>query len=301
MSEEKQEKYSYSKLSCFEQCPYKYKLVYLDKHFIDCPSIATEFGTLVHHVEELIGKALQNGEEPDYPTLIKEFDEKIIAIKHAYTNDFYALDKSGRTYEEKALYYRNTAIYRLSKRLRDNPNLSIECLEKEFYLHFGEYLFHGFIDRVFYDKRKDEYIIEDIKTYPKAIQPKDLKTPLQHVVYSLALNSIGIKKIRCTYDLPLCDITQKVDTDYLTRGIRKLEGVFDDIKYSDFAPNPTPLCHWCLFSGTYPNQPEEAKGLCPYYCNWTKVNKDFRSHYRWCGVKRHPQILEAFQKEVDSK
>lgn len=299
MSEEKQEKYSYSKLACFEQCPYKYKLVYLDKHFINCPSIATDFGTLIHHVEEMIGKALQENKVPDYDSLLKEFDEKIDAIKRAYTNDFYAVDKSGRTYEEKALYYRNNAIYRLENRVRANPNLSIEGLEKEFFLQFGDYLFHGFIDRIFYDG--ENYIIEDIKTYPKSIQPKDLKTPLQHVVYSLALNSIGIKNIKCTYDLPLCDLTQKVDPNYLERGVRKLENVFDDIRYSDFEPKPTPLCHWCQFSGTYPNQPEEAKGLCPYYCNWTKEKKDFSPHYRWLGIKKHPLILESFQKEVESK
>ena len=50
---------SYSKLSTFEQCPYKYKLIYLDNNYIKDDSIATEFGTLVHHIEEEIGKSLK--------------------------------------------------------------------------------------------------------------------------------------------------------------------------------------------------------------------------------------------------
>ena len=56
-----QEKYSYSSIACFKQCPYKYKLIYIDHNFIPCPSIATDFGTLIHHIEEQIGKDLQEG------------------------------------------------------------------------------------------------------------------------------------------------------------------------------------------------------------------------------------------------
>lgn len=296
-----EEKYSYSKLACFEQCPYKYKLIYIDGHFISCPSIATDFGTLIHHIEEEIGKYLQTGLKPDYKSLIFDFESKLKQIEKDYPDDFHTLDKSGRSYKEKAEYYKSTGIYRLENRLTQNPDLEIVGLEKEFYLEFNEYLFHGFIDRIFYDKSKDEYIIEDIKTYSKPMDNKDLKVPLQHVVYSLALKSTGINKIVCTYDLPLCDINQKVDSKYLGKGILKLEELFEDIKYSDFEPKPSPLCHWCLFSGTYPNQPEEAKGLCPYYCKWTKQNRTFEQNYSWLGVKKHQEILESFKKDLDSK
>lgn len=296
-----EEKYSYSKLACFEQCPYKYKLIYIDGHFISCPSIATDFGTLIHHIEEEIGKYLQTGLKPDYKSLIFDFESRLKQIEKHYPDDFHALDKSGRSYKEKAEYYKSTGIYRLENRLTQNPDLEIVGLEKEFYLEFNEYLFHGFIDRIFYDKSKDEYIIEDIKTYSKPMENKDLKVPLQHVVYSLALKSTGINKIVCTYDLPLCDINQKVDSKYLGKGILKLEDLFEDIKYSDFEPKPSPLCHWCLFSGTYPNQPEEAKGLCPYYCKWTKQNRTFEQNYSWLGVKKHQEILESFKKDLDSK
>lgn len=296
-----EEKYSYSKLACFEQCPYRYKLTYIDDHYIDCPRIATDFGTLIHHIEEEIGKSLQEKLKPNYQELLKEFDSEILNIKEKYPKDFINVDKSGRTYGDKAEYYRQSGIYRLEKRLQINPNLEIVGLEKEFYLTFNQYLFHGFIDRIFYDKSQDVYIIEDIKTYAQKMGSRDLKTPLQHVIYSLALKSSGIDKIRCTYDLPLCDLTQNVAEGYLDRGIEKLNELFNDIKYSDFAPRPTPLCHWCIFSGTYPDQPDEAKGLCPYYCEWTRENKTMRSNYRWLGTKKHEQILENFKKSLEHK
>lgn len=283
---------SYSKLATFEQCPYKYKLIYLDNHYIKNDTIATDFGTLVHHIEEEIGKSLKENKKPDYPFLINEFKEKMVEIENKYPNDFYLLDKSNRTYADKRDYYINTGIYRLEKRVKEN-NLKVVALEKEFYLQFGDYNFHGFIDRIL--KNGDQYIIEDIKTYPKKIEPNELKVPLQHVIYTLALNSIGIKNVVCNYDLPLCDLIQPVDKNYLYKGINKICDLFDEIKLSDFHPNPTPLCYWCLFSKTYNNQPKEAKGLCPYYSLWTKQNKNFNVNHKWLGLKNHQKILEEFQ------
>lgn len=295
------EKYSYSKLACFEQCPYKYKLIYVDGHFISCPSIATDFGTLIHHIEEEIGKYLQAGLKPDYKLLIADFESQVKKIEKDYPDEFYSLDKSGRNYKEKADYYKSSGIYRLENRLNQNSNLEIVGLEKEFYLDFNEYLFHGFIDRIFYDSSTNTYIIEDIKTYAQPIANKDLEAPLQHVIYSLALKGSINKdtKIQCTYDLPLCNLIQEVDPQYLQKGILELQEIFEDIKYSEFKPKPTPLCHWCLFSGTYPNQPDEAKGLCPYFSKWTKENKTMRCNYYWQGSKKHQKILESFRKDLD--
>lgn len=284
---------SYSKLATFEQCPYKYKLIYLDNHYIKDDTIATDFGTLIHHIEEQIGIALKDNKSPNYNSLINEFNEQVLKIKNKYPNDFYSLDKSMRTYADKANYYVNVGIYRLEKRIKEQK-LEVVALEKEFYLQFGKYKFHGFIDRIL--KKDDQYIIDDIKTYSKEIENKDLKIPLQHVIYTLALNSIGINNIVCNYDLPLCDIVQPVDKNYLNKGINKLCDLFDEIKLSDFHPNPTPLCYWCLFSETYRNQPKEAKGLCPYYSLWTRENKQFVVNQKWLGIKEHYKILGDFQK-----
>ena len=298
-----QEKYSYSSIACFKQCPYKYKLIYIDHNFIPCPSIATDFGTLIHHIEEQIGKDLQEGLEPRYEDLIKEFDKNIEELCNKYPTEFYELDKSNRSYADKSEYYKREAIYRLQNRLKNNPNLKIVGLEKEFYLQFNEYVFHGFIDRIFYDSLNDTYVIEDIKTYSKLMEKRDLKVHLQHVIYSLAIKGMFENdiNIRCTYDLPVCDSIQDVDQRYLQKGILELQDMFEEIKYSDFEPKPTPLCHWCLFSGTYPNQPDEAKGLCPYFSLWTKNNKNMRCNYYWQGVKKHQKILEQFKKDLDLK
>lgn len=286
---------SYSKLSTFEQCPYKYKLIYLDNNYIKDDSIATEFGTLVHHIEEEIGKSLKYNKEIDYDSLKKEFFNESQKLKAKYLDTFLVPDKSNRTYQDKADFYINYGIYRLENRVK-KYNLSVIALEKEFYLDFNKHTFHGFIDRVLFDGKN--YIIEDIKTYPKPIEKKELLVPLQHVIYTLALNSIGINNVICNYDLPFCDIIQKVDDNYLRKGINNLYDLFDQIKMSDFHPNPSPLCHWCIFSQTYPKQPIEAKGLCPYFSLWTKENKTFCVNEKWKGISKDKQIVENYKKNI---
>lgn len=289
---------SYSSLATFEQCPYKYKLIYLDKHFIDSSSIATDFGTLVHSVEEKIGNYIKENKKINYDLLKNDFKIQIEKLKNKYPKEFFTLDKSNRTYEDKANYYLNIAIYRLEKRLKKYSNLKIISLEKEFFVKFNKHLIHGFIDRILYDKLTDTYIIEDIKTYSKPLTKKDLETSLQHVIYTLALKVNGVNNIICDYDLPLCDIIQTVDTNYFKKGLDQLSDIFDNIKMSDFHPNPTPLCHWCIFSETYVDQPEEAKGLCPYCLLWTKENKSFKTKYKRINLTKHQNILEEYKKTL---
>lgn len=267
------EKNSYTSLETFKQCPYKYKLVYIDKHYIRCDTIATMFGSLIHKIEENIGKALIDEKEIKYQELISFFDGEVLKIKDTFKNDFYQLDKSSRTYEDKALYYRNVGIYRLENRVK-RENLKVKACEKEFFLSYDGILFHGFIDRILQDK-DNNYIIEDVKTYPKPLTKSQLKNPLQFIIYKAALSSID-SNAKCSYDLPLCGRVQEVHIDDLD-----IRDLLKEIDSSDFRPCPSPLCHWCVFSGTFPDQPPEAKGLCPYYSLWTREHKTNAVNERW--------------------
>ena len=277
------ERYSYSKLSTFEQCPYKYKLAYVDKHEIRSDSIATEVGTAIHATEESIGKSLMRHESPDYNALSSSIWALMASLKERYPNDFFLPDKSGRTYQQKVEGYLASGIHRLEGRLKANPSLEIVGLEKEFEVSANGHTFHGFIDRVLHDKSDGSYIIEDIKTYPKPIEQKNLHTPLQHVIYTLALMQEVDGGIRCAYDLPFCNLIQDVEEGYLGRGLNELGRLFGELGRTDFHPNPSPLCHWCVFSGTYPDQPEEARGLCPFHSLWTRQNKTKEVNERWEG------------------
>lgn len=300
------EKFSYSKLECFEGCHYKYKLIYRDYHFVDSPAIATDFGTLIHFVEETMAKKIKNGEALNREDIlnilynINDNKEKIYGVnllRQKYPEQWLEKDKSERTYEDKVNEYVNNGMFRLYDHIMRNPNLEIVGIEQEFNLDFHGYLFHGFIDRVFRDKNTGKIYIEDIKTWAQPAKQEDLATPLQFVFYSLAAEQIyGTSDIECAYELPLCDMKQPAGTKgFIARGSKKIDKILAEIETGDFEPNPTPLCHWCIFSETFPNQPDEAKKLCPYFSHWTKLNrKDFSKENEWMGPENHDAIMDAF-------
>lgn len=294
--EKKQEKFSYSKLDVFKQCPFKYKLQYVDHHSVFCQSVATRFGTLIHHIEEQIGIALRDNLLIDYDKLKNEINETGEKIKAEFPEEWDKPDKKlKKTYQEKLENYRDNSIYRLEKRIKDNPNLKVLFLEKPFNFMFGDKKFTGFIDRVFLDQSTNTYIVEDIKTYSEPLNEEELNAPLQHTVYALSLmDELGDIKIKGSYDLPLLSLTQEVEEGFTDLGVLKLKRVFESLSKTDYKPKPSPLCHWCPYCRTFPNQPKEAKGLCPYHSLWTREDKNNSSEYLFEGLENHERILKAY-------
>ena len=284
--------FSYTRLDTFKQCPYKYKLIYLDNHRIKCDTLALEYGSLIHKVEENIGNQLIAHTPVNYEEHLNFFNDEINRLKNKYPVDFYQLDKSSRTYEQKSEYYKRFAIYRLEDRVKKEGLKVIAC-EKEFFLQYDEYLFHGFIDRIV--ESKGRYIVEDIKTYSEALPEHKLRNPLQFIVYSLALSSVS-NNVICEYDLPLCNLIQPCIMSNVN-----LNDILREIERSDFPPRPSPLCHWCVFSGTYPNQPTEAKGLCPYFSKWTRENKTNDVNTQWRGIVADNEIVKNFKSLLDKQ
>ena len=314
IANQKTSKFSYSKLNTYESCPYRYKLQYVDHHFIDTSSIANEFGTLIHYIEESIARDIvANNHEP---TFMIDFDKYIDIfinagtddsdvqtpigarkIKEKYPEEFYTPDKYGFSYDDKANNYLNSGIYRLSDYLSANRNLKIIGVEIPFDVEYEGFVFHGFIDRVFKDDSTGNFIIEDIKTW-QDIKGHDLVTPLQFVFYTKAaqkLFDISEDNISCYYDLPLANERFAAGTKgYMKRGAKKIDKLLHAIEAKEFVPKPTPLCYWCSFSDTCPNQPEEGKNLCPYRSNWTKDNRNFSVEFEWMGEENHEAILSAY-------
>lgn len=300
-------KLSYSSLSTYEQCPFKWKLVYLENHYINQPSIATDFGTLIHYLEETMANTLKEGKQINYNEIIdllfnidftdgKETIRGVNKLKELYPEDFITPDKNGRTYSEKVDSYIDSGMCRLEDYLAEHPELEVYEAEKPFRLEYRGYIFQGFIDRIFKNKLTGDFIVEDIKTYSAPIDKENLTTPLQFVIYKKALElEFPNKQISCAYELPLCNLKQEAGTKgFVDRGFKKIDKLLDAIENNEFAPKPCPLCHWCVFSETYPNQPEEAKHLCPYFSHWTREDKDFSVENEWMGEENHLAILEAF-------
>ena len=290
----KLDRYSYSKISTYKQCPMKFNIKYLEKNFIYNANIATDFGTLIHETEEAIAKIIQEGIAAiDYIKLKNRFiiESRKLAIK--YPNEFFTPDKSGRTYQEKAYLYLDSAIYRLENFMRQHPELIIIGIEQKFDFNYDNiHSFNGSIDRAFRNIETGEIIIQDIKSWALPAQASELKVPLQFAVYTMAAKELWdtpYDKISCEYDLPLCDITQPAtSTDLVGEGRPALDKLFKGITNKNFKPTITALCHWCEYNplanpdiiNTNPN------AVCPYFSRWQKSGDNVRDvMVSWQGIE----------------
>lgn len=277
------DRYSYSKISTYKQCKFKFKLKYLDKNFLYSANIATDFGSLVHETEEQIAIAIQNNQPINYTGLKNKFiiESRKLALK--YPIEFYSKDKSNRTYQEKVYLYLDSAIYRLETFMKQNPNLRIIGIEQKFEYNYDNiHSFNGSIDRAFLNIETDEILIQDIKTWSVPAQSNELKAPLQFAVYMMAAQAlwgIDLDKIKCEYDLPLCNETQPAQSaDVVGEGREVLDKLFAGIHKCDFKPTITALCHWCEYNPlTNPDIIEtKPDAICPYFSTWKKSGDSVR-------------------------
>lgn len=279
----KLEKYSYSKLSTYGQCKFKFKLHYLDKNFLFSDSIATEFGTLVHTTEEHIAEAIRSSSNINYIWLKNNFILGCKALAHKYPEDWTKPDKSGRTYSEKMYLYLNSAIYRLESLMKQNPMLEIIGVEQKFEFNYDSvHSFTGSIDRAFRNIDTGKIIIQDIKTWPVPAQASELKAPVQFAVYAMAaqeLWGVSASDIHCEYDLPLCDCRQSaLSEDLVTDGKAQIDKWFAGIIKNDFKPTISALCHWCNYNPL--TNPDilytKPNAICPYFSTWQKSGDSVR-------------------------
>ena len=286
------DRYSYSKISTYKQCKFKFKLKYLDKNFLFSANIATDFGSLVHAIEEEIAIAIQAEQPINYIALKNKFIIESKKLAQKYPTEFFSKDKSDRTYQEKMYLYLDSAIYRLERFMQLHPELRIIGIEQKFeYDYDGVHSFNGSIDRAFQNINTGEIIIQDIKTWSVPAQNSDLKAPLQFAVYMMAaqkLWEIGITKIKCEYDLPLCDITQPALSDNIVEeGRAALDKLFSGIQSNNFRPTVSALCHWCEYNPlTNPSIIEtKPEAVCPYFSTWQKSGDSVRDTLlTWQGL-----------------
>ena len=286
------DRYSYSKISTYKQCKFKFKLKYLDKNFLYSANIATDFGSLVHAIEEEIALTILEEKPINYIALKNKFiiESRKLALK--YPIEFFARDKSGRTYQEKMYLYLDSAIYRLEKFLKQNPNLRILGVEQKFEYNYDDvHSFNGSIDRAFINLETDEILIQDIKTWSVPAQDSELKAPLQFAVYIMAAQNLwGVEpsKVRCEYDLPLCDIVQPaLSNNIVEDGKATLNKLFKGIHAEDFKPTISALCHWCEYNPlTNPSIIEtKPEAVCPYFSTWQKSGDNVRDTLMtWQGL-----------------
>ena len=252
-----------------------------------------EIGTILHKALELKGQMKMNNLEVDYDYLKKVvsegFDEEcdrsdkhilgISELKEKYFEEFYVPDnKSGMNYEEKMeIFYEKI----LPTRMESAIWVPI-ATEQDFELVYDDrVIIHGFIDRVDKNIETGELKITDYKSSKAVFPDKEIKTPMQHIVYDLACMVLYGKPADVhEYDFILIDkIQEACSSGYFKRGINKLNKLLDSMdemsEKGEFPPKASPLCFWCPYHSTSPNADPMYSGLCQYHSLWTPENKTF--------------------------
>lgn len=284
--------WSYSRLDTYKQCPFKFRLRYVDK--IGSPfrnTLATSFGTLLHETEESIFNLIKDDkiDSIDYQEIKNTLEANFSELSEKFADSVYELDPTKRTYREKLNFYCDNSVTYLETLKKENPSLQFFAAEHKISCTIADRNFTGFIDRIFYDPTNDIYYLQDIKTWPSIKGHYQVnKLPLQFLIYTKALATelnIPTAKIVCQYYLPL-DIDQVYVYSYnpwedLTDNLQTVKVLFDSIMQSDFKPTLTPLCHWCEYCPTNPEFDDNFLGVCPYHSLWTRDSKNFKSIISW--------------------
>lgn len=315
--------YSYSRLSTYKSCPFQYYLRYIQKKFLGTESLNTLLGTLLHSVEEKISLSLMEEKSPNYADLINylhsvnipkanAFDTEggiygIDILKKRFFDEWYRpSEKTGLSYKQKVDDYIER-IDRQEKFMLAHPELKLFDVEREFLFSYNGEQMKGFIDRVLKYKNQNRYIIHDIKTRDRLFDSQDTTTPLQAVVYSLALTEqlkLEEEPDEFFYDLIMIDQLQPAGTKgFIKRGKTALDKIFAGIHNELFTPRPSPLCYWCDYCNNNPNITPEGKNLCPYYSLWTPEHSSFAKNMEWEGMyklEEHRQIMKGESHESQS-
>ena len=246
--------YSHSRLSTFEQCPFKFKLQYIDKIKPDVKeSIEAFLGKKVHDTLQWIYEQVSNR--------ILKLDE---VLQHYVTNWNKGFDNEIRIVKQEfdAEHYFNQGIkFLLDYFLKHSPfEDNTIATEKRIIINLdqqGKYKIQGYIDRLVHHKDTNIFEIHDYKTNGFLKSQEELDKDRQ-----LALYSIGVKELfEQANDVHLIwhflafnqkIISKRTDEqlDQLKQDIIELINKIEST--TEFTPNPSMLCKWCEFRGYCP-------------------------------------------------
>lgn len=246
--------YSHSKISTFEQCPFKYKLRYIDKIIPAIEkTIESHLGSVVHSTLEWIYKTIiQDNKTPNIEEIITYYS---IKWQDEFSNEILIVKKelNEKDYFQKGVEFL-TNYYQKYYPFKDG---TIEC-EKKINIQLDENTkIQGFIDRLVHNTETGEYEIHDYKTSNSLPTKEKIETDRQLALYSIAIKEIyGEDKSICliwhylAHNQKICSRRTNEQLKQLKEDTIKLIGEIESAK--EFPTCKSVLCNWC-----------EYKNICP--------------------------------------
>ena len=242
--------YSHSRLGCFDNCPFSYKLRYLEKLRVDKDTIERFLGNTVHStLEYTYQKVNFENVLPEKEKIAQYFnwlwkkdwkDSIVIVKKNKYDKEHY------RSIGEKAItrYTERYYPFKQNKILGLEQKIEIKLDKK------GEYKMTGIVDRID-ETESGDVEIHDYKT--------GMTTPTQSAMEEdkqLALYQIGVKEFAGDKKITLMwhylmsgvDFTVNKNEEQLEEIKKDTLLAIDEVESAkDFPKKPGPLCNYCEY------------------------------------------------------
>jgi putative RecB family exonuclease len=246
--------YSHSKISAFENCPYQYKLHYIDHEEPEIENTIEAFmGGIVHLALEDLYKRKKFKQRVSKESLIKfyrdtwekEYSEDIKVVKDNLTSENYK--KMG----EKFL----TDYYYKYKPFEQLTILGLETQDKMTLSDGSQY--HVRIDKFACDD-KGNYYIMDYKTNSSMKDQEEADEDRQLAMYSIWVKDHykDAKSVKLVWHM--LAFNKEVISERTDEQLKKLQNeVIETIKKiesaKDFPTNPSALCDYCGYKSKCPS------------------------------------------------
>ena len=242
--------FSHSRLSCYEQCPQKYKLKYVDRVETEVEqSVEAFLGSRVHETLEKLYRDLGYQKVNTLDELLdffhsewkKNWDDSIVIVKEEYGPENYI--KMGEKFITD--YYKKYQPFDQGKTISLEERILIKLDDS------GDYKLQGFIDRVM-ESKEGYYEVHDYKTNSRLPLAEYLDNDRQLALYAIGIKERypDVKDVRLVWHFLAFD--KEIDStrtdEELEELKRKTIELIDKIESDEKYPAKTSiLCDWCEF------------------------------------------------------
>ncbi len=258
--------YSHSKVSTFENCPYQYKLKYIDRVEVDMQTTIEAFmGDIVHRTLEKLYKDKKFRKLVSKATLLKfykdtwekEYSDDILIVKKELKADNYK--KMGMKFVED--YY---------NRMKPFDQLTILGLETQdrMTLPNGDQ-WHVRIDKLACDS-EGNYFVCDYKTNSRMKDQEEADLDRQLALYSVWVKDkfTDVKSVKLVWHMLAFDkdAVSERSEEQLEKLQENVVDLINQIKKAEeeknFPTNITGLCNYCVY-----------KSMCPSFKHQVEIEE----------------------------
>lgn len=240
--------YSHSKISCFEQCPLKYKFKYIEKIIPEIESsIEAHLGDSVHKTLEWLYLEVQKQRIPNIEQTINYYTSK---WQENYSENFLIVNK-----EFSQEDYFNKGVKFLLDYYTENYPFNDNTLEveKKIIIQLEEDIkVQGYIDRLAHNLETDEIEIHDYKTSNSLPEKEKIQKDRQLTLYAIAIKQEFGEQKKINLIWHYLAYNKQIKIQKTEQEIQEIKnqvlGLIKKIENTkEFNAKKSRLCEWCEY------------------------------------------------------